>query len=214
MPHRCPWCLEPLGPTERRAKVCPHCDHPLRGPDGEPTELDLRYEGIEARQRARALEVLRWGVPTVAVLAVSASLIHVGGIVLAPLTALVHMVVLRVVVVRETRSYLGTTRKIFTRWTTRFAFLWLGLPGYAAMAAPLVGIVVGVATFVMLTGIVHVYTSWSLACEHSRQPLAVWEKVLVSGLALVTFMVLVIALIGAVVVGWSVTTLVEWMSSG
>ena len=46
---------------------------------------------------------------------------------------------------------------------SRFAFIWLGLPGYAAMAVPVAGIIAGVATFVVLTEIVHVYTGWSLA---------------------------------------------------
>ena len=211
MPHRCPWCLESLSLGQRKASSCPHCERPLDGPDGEPRELDLRYEAIEARQRARVQEVLQWGVPAVAVLAVTASLIHIGGVLLAPLVAVVHLVVLRIYVLREARQYLGPTRRLFTRWIARFAFLWLGLPGYAAMAIPLAGIVGGVATFVVLTEVVHVYTAWSLARERSRQPLLAWETVLMATLATITIVVIVGIVIGGVVVGWSVVTLIDWL---
>jgi hypothetical protein len=211
MPHRCPWCLEPLSLGQRKASSCPHCERPLDGPDGEPRELDLRYEAIEARQRARVQEVLQWGVPAVAVLAVTASLIHIGGVLLAPLVAVVHLVVLRIYVLREARQYLGPSRRLFTRWTARFAFLWLGLPGYAAMAIPLAGIVGGVATFVVLTEVIHVYTAWSLARERSRQPLLAWETVLMTMLATITIVVIVGIVIGGVVVGWSVVTLIDWL---
>ena len=211
MSHRCPWCLEKLSFGERKVATCPHCDRPLDGPDGEPRELDLRYEAIEARQRARVQEVLQWGVPAVAVLAVTVSLIHVGGVLLAPLVALVHIVVLRVYVVGEARRYLGPTRRLFTRWAARFAFLWLGLPGYATMAAPLAGIVGGVATFVVLTEVVHVYTAWSLARERSRQPMLAWETVVMATLATVTVVVILAVIIGGAAVGWSVVTLVDWL---
>jgi hypothetical protein len=190
---------------------CPHCDRPLTGLEGEPRELDLRYEQIEARQRARVQEVLQWGVPIIAVLAVAASLMHVGGVLLAPLAALVHLVVLRVYVVREARSYLGPTRRLFTRWAARFAFLWLGLPGYASMAVPLAGILSGAATFVVLTEVVHVYTAWSLARQHSGQPMLSWEKVLLAAAATLTIVVIVGLLIGGVAVGWSMVTLIDWL---
>ena len=213
MPSRCPWCLEPLSFGERRGLSCPHCERPLAGPEGEPRELDLRYELIEARQRARVREVLQWGIPTIAVLAVSASLIHFGGVLLSPFVALVHLVVLRVYVVRDARHYLGPTRRLFTRWAARFAFLWLGLPGYAAMAVPLAGIVAGVATFGVLTGVVHVYTAWSLARERSRQPLLASEKVLMATLAIITLVVVTGIIIGGVVIGWSAATLIDWLGN-
>jgi hypothetical protein len=211
MPSRCPWCLEPLTLGERKASSCPHCDRPLVGPEGEPRELDLRYELIEARQRARVQEVLQWGVPAIAVIAVAASLIHIGGVLLAPIVALVHLVVLRVYVVREARRYLGPTRRLFTRWVARFAFLWLGLPGYASMAVPLAGIVGGVATFVVLTEVVHVYTAWGLARERSHQPLLAWEKVMMATLAAISIVVIAGIIVGGVVIGWSAATFIDWL---
>jgi hypothetical protein len=150
-------------------------------------------------------------VPTVAALAVAASLMHVGGVLLAPLVALVHLVVLRVWVVRESRRYLGRTRRLFTRWAARFSFLWLGLPGYAAMAVPLVGIVRGVATFVVLTEVVHVYTAWSLARDRSGRPMLAWETVLMATLATITVVVVVGIIIGGLVVGWSAMTIIDWL---
>lgn len=213
MLHRCPWCLEPLSRGERRLSECPHCEHPLAGPGGEPGELELRYDRVEARQQARAREVLTWGTPVVAVLAVAASLLHVGGLVLAPLLAATHLVVLRLYVVREGRSYLGPTRRLFTRWSARFAFLWLGLPGYASMAVPFVGIVSGIATFLVLTEVVHVYAAWSLERERSKQPLLGWEKVLMASVAAVTVLVVAGLLLGALVLGWSAVALVDWLRS-
>jgi len=193
--------------------ACPHCERPLDGPDGEPRELDLRYEAIEARQRARVQEVLQWGAPAIAVIAIAASLIHIGGVLLAPLVALVHLVVLRVYVVREARRYLGPTRRLFTRWMARFAFLWLGLPGYAAMVVPLAGIVSGAVTFLVLTEVVHVYTAWSLDREKSRQPMLAWETVLMATLATITIVVMIVVVIGALVVGWSAVTIIDWLQT-
>ena len=211
MPSRCPWCLEPLSLSERRSASCPHCERPLEGPAGEPCELDLRYERIEARQRARFQEVLQWGIPAIAVLAIAVSLLHVGGVLVAPVVTLVHLVFLRVYVVREARRYLGPSRRLSTRWAARFAFLWLGLPGYAAMAVPVAGIVSGVVTFVVLTEIVHVYTAWSLAREHSKQSLMAWETVAMATVATITLVVIIGIVIGGVVLGWSVIALVDWL---
>jgi hypothetical protein len=142
------------------------------------------------------------------------SLIHIGGVLLAPLVALIHLVTLRLFLVREARRYLGPTRRLFTRWAARFAFLWLGLPGYAAMATPLVGIIVGVATFVVLTGIVHVYTAWSLARESARLPMLAAEKAAMVALAALTLLVTAAVVIGGAVLGWSVMTLIDRLSAG
>ncbi len=211
MASRCPWCLEPLSFGQRQQPSCPHCERPLTGPEGEPSELDLRYQQIEVRQWARVREVLKWGVPAVAVIAVAASLLHIGGVLLAPIVAVVHLVVLRVYLVREARSYLGPTRRFFTRWTARFGFLWLGLPGYASMAVPLAGIIGGVGTFVVLTEAVHVYTEWSLAREWSQQPLLAWEKILMATLATITIAAIAVIILGGVVVGWSAATVIGWL---
>ena len=211
MAARCPWCLEPLSLSERREATCPHCERSLAGPEGEPRELDLRYERIEADQRARVVEVLKWGVPSIAVLAVAVSLLHIGGVLLSPLVTLVHLVVLRVYVLRDARRHLGPARRLFTRWAARFAFLWLGLPGYAAMAVPIAGVVSGVVTFVVLTEIVHVYTAWSLSREHSKQAPMAWETVVMATLATVTLVVILGIVIGGVALGWSVITLVDWL---
>jgi hypothetical protein len=166
---------------------------------------------VEARQRARVLEVLKWGVPSIAVLAVGVSLLHIGGVLLAPLVTLVHLVVLRVYVLREARRYLGPTRRLFTRWAARFAFLWLGLPGYAAMAVPIAGVVGGVVTFVVLTEIVHVYTAWSLSREHSNQAPMAWETVAMAAIATITLVAILGIVIGVVVLGWSAIALVDWL---
>ncbi len=211
MSHRCPWCLEPLGLAQRREAVCPYCERPLSGPGGEPSELDLRYDRIEARQRARLREVLQWGVPAVTIGALSLSLLHLAGAMLAPLVAFVHILVLRAYLVREALRYLGPTRRLLTRWVSRFALIWLGLPGYAAMAVPVAGVIAGIATFVVLTEIVHVYTGWSLARERARQPVLAWETALLVTLAAITAMVVIAVVIGVAILGWSAVALVDWL---
>jgi hypothetical protein len=143
--------------------------------------------------------------------ALAVSFLHIGGVLLAPVMAFSHLVLLRVYVVREARSYLGPTRRLFTRWAARFAFLWLGLPGYAAMAVPLAGIISGVATFVVLTEVVHVYTAWSLGREHAGQPMLAWETVLMATVATLTVAVVAAIVVGGAVLGWSVVTLVDWL---
>jgi hypothetical protein len=198
----------------RRVEVCPHCDRALVGSNGEPSALDLRYEELEATQRIRAQQILLWGTPVVVVLAVAMPLIHVGTVVLAPVVAILHLVVLRLYLVRAARRYLGPTRRLFTRWLARFAFLWLGLPGYASMVVPLAGVLGGASTFVALTEVVHVYTAWSLARERGRKPLLGWETVLMAMLATVTVVVVLAAAVGAAVVGWSASAIVDWLQSG
>ena len=160
------------------------------------------------------MEVLKWGVPSIAVLAVAASFIHIGGVLLAPLVAVTHLLVLRLFVVREAGRYLGPSRKLFVRWSARFGFLWIGLPGYACMAIPFAGIVVASATFALLTGAVHYYSEWSLSRERSRQPLLVWEKVLMIGTAVLTLAVILAVVLGALLIGWSAVSLFEWLRTG
>jgi hypothetical protein len=213
MPDRCPWCLEPLRFRQRRAELCVHCGRPLTGSDGEPRELELRYTLLEARQRERVEEVLKWGVPIIAIVALGVSILHVAGLLVAPFVALIHLLVLRIFVIRDARRSLSSTRRLFTRWVARFAFLWLGLPGYASMAVPVAGIVGAVATFVVLTEIVHVYTAWSLARERDGLPLMAWESVLVGTLAIVTVLMIVAVVAAGLLVGWSAMAIIDWLVS-
>lgn len=173
----------------------------------------MRYSRTERAQCERFRMFVMIGVPMVAVVAVAMPFLHLGAVALAPLLAVVHLVVARWYLTGHAFRLLGRTRRQFNRWLARFSFLWLGVPGYAAMVTPVVGIMIGVATFTGLTSIIHAYTRWSLAREYRRLPLLTWEKVLLAVLALATLLVLVVLLVVAAGLGWSVTALSHWISS-
>jgi amino acid transporter len=153
------------------------------------------------------------GVPVVAVVALTMPFLHFGAVALAPLLAVIHLVAARWYLVGESLRLLGRTRRQFNRWLARFSFLWVGVPGYAAMVTPLLGILVGAATFAGLTSIVHLYARWSLEQEHRRLPLLTWEKTLMTVLAVATLLLVAILVALAAAMGWSVAALSQWISS-
>ena len=97
------------------------------------------------------------------------------------------------------------------REQVRFAFLGIGLPGYGAMTGPLLGLVLGPGTFVVLTTIAHVSSIVALQRERSGQPLSRWEKAVPVGLAAATVLVLAAAVGLALVFGWTVAAIAERM---
>ena len=140
-------------------------------------------------------------------------MIHFGALAVVPLLVGVHLVVARLVLVRDAQRLLGPVRRLLNRWLARFAFLWIGLPGYGSMTVPVLGIVVGVGTFVVLTSLVHVSTVWSLQRERKGRELAAWEKVVPIVLAVLTVGFLVVALVLTLLFGWSVMAIVERMQA-
>jgi hypothetical protein len=181
--------------------------------EGEPKALVLRLQRAEREQAGTYRRLLAWGAPSVAGVAIVMPLLHVGAVVAIPLVVLVHLVVVRLVLVREAQRLFGPVRRLLNRWTIRFAFLWLGLPGYGAMTVPVLGIALGTGTFVVLTTIAHVSTLVELQRERSGQPLSRWEKVVPIALAVVT-VVMVMILIGlAFLFGWTVAEIAERMQA-
>lgn len=183
------------------------------GGEGEPKALDLRFQRVEHEQGATYLRMLAWGVPITAALAVLVPLFHFGGIILVPLMVAVHLLLVRLVLVRQAQRLLGPVRRLLNRWTNRLAFLWIGLPGYGAMMVPVVGIAVGAGTFVVLTTIAHVSTVVSLQRERSGHALNGWEKAVPVILAVVTVALLLVLIGMAVVFGWTVTAIAERMQA-
>ena len=183
------------------------------GGDGELMARDLRYEKVEREQGVVYRRLLTWGAPTVAVLALGLPLLHVGAVAVIPLVLVVHLVVVRVVLVRDAQRLLGPMRRLLNRWTIRFAFLWVGLPGYGAMAVPLLGVAVGTGTFVVLTTIAHVSSLVGLQRECSGRPLSRWEKAVPAILAAATVISLLLLIGLAVLFGWSVAAIAERMQS-
>ncbi len=212
MARSCPWCCEPLG--RARQNECPHCGRVLVDDTGrELRDIDVRYTNTEEAQCERYRQFILIGVPVVAVAALAMPFLHFGAIAAAPLLAVIHLVAARWYLVGDSFRLLGRTRRQFNRWLARFSFLWLGVPGYAAMVTPILGILVGVATFAGLSSVVHLYARWSLEQEYRRLPLLTWEKTLITVLAVATLLVLAALLALAGVMGWSVAALSEWISS-
>jgi hypothetical protein len=203
----CPWCLEPL-PLRNQPPECPHCGSPL-GKEAEPRALELRYVRVEAAQSAAYRRLLIWGAPVVAVIALVMPFVHVGALAVVPLLTAVHLVVARVVVVREAQRLLRPVRRLLNRWLSRFSFLWIGLPGYGAMTVPFVGVLLGVGTFALLTSVVHLSTAVSLERERAGRELARWEKLLPVFLAILSIGLILLVIAAAALFGWSVMAIVE-----
>jgi hypothetical protein len=153
--------------------------------------------------------MLGWGVPITAAVAIGMPLLHVGALVVVPLLVGINLVATRIVLVRDARSLLRPVRRLLTRWLARFSYLWIGLPGFGSMTVPIVGILTGVVTFIVLTSIVHVSTAWSLERERAAMPLASWEKLVPGLLAVLTVGLFVVLVVLGLFLGWSVVTLMD-----
>jgi len=214
MRRTCPWCCEPIGVGQRGAARCPACDRPLQDQQGrELRAIDLRYEEVEARLWERFQRMLLVGTPLVALLLFFLPALHVGAVAAAPLLTVIHLVVTRLFLLREPRRLLGTVRRRFVRWLCRLAFFWIGVPGYALAAAPLIGLIPGTVTYVGLTTATWAYAKWSLSEERERAPLARWEKGLL--VVLVTLSLVAAAVLALVVagIGLSVAMLTDWIAA-
>jgi len=209
MARICPWCLEPL-PVRHSSAECPFCERPL-GDEGEPQALALRCERVEAVQADSFRRMLIWGVPIAAGIAIVMPVVHVGALAVVPLLLAVHLVILRVVLVRDAQRLLGPVRRLLNRWLARFAFLWIGLPGYGAMTVPVAGVVIGAGTFALLTTVVYVSTVVSLQRERLGRELAMWEKLVPTVLAVLSVALLVLVICIAILFGWSVMAVVDRM---
>jgi len=137
--------------------------------------------------------------------------VHIGALAAVPLLVATHLVIVRVVLVRDAQRMLRPVRRLLNRWLARFSFLWIGIPGYGAMTVPVVGVVVGAATFALLTTIVQMSTAVSLERERAGKELARWEKVVPIVLAVVTIGLILVAIGIALLIGWSVTSVLKWV---
>ena len=104
MKRPCPWCLEEL-PVREKPAECPHCRRPL-DEAGELEARQVRFERVEAAQTATFRKMLTLGVPIAAAIAVVMPLTHIGALAVVPLLVAVHLVVARVVLVRDAQRLL------------------------------------------------------------------------------------------------------------
>ncbi len=208
----CPWCKEELKVSG--SSTCPHCDSELRNDGGqELRSIDLRYQEVEADQQRRLRSVLIYGSVVVGAITLVLPLLHIGAALVTPLIVVAHMLALRIYLLRRSHQLLGRTRQFFIRWISRFAFLWIGIPGYGLGAIPLVGILIAVMTFAGLTLALHNYSLWSLHQEYRRDPLAKWEKLVLLILAIVTALAIFALIIATLLVGFSAAWLMEWVQT-
>ena len=215
MPARCPWCCEPLSRRERGESECPHCGRPLRTDGGEELRpVDLRYEGVETAQSRRYSTLVLYGSAVAAALVLLLPLLHAAAPLAVPLLVVAHMLVLRLYLIRRAVALLGSKRRFFVRWITRFSLLWIGMLGYGLSLAPVIGVVPGVATWAGLTTLVHRYSLWSLERERHRLPLMVWEKALLASFVFLTVAGILLLATVALLLGWSVAALMELFQGG
>lgn len=209
MGRPCPWCLEPLH-GRADALECPHCGRPL-GEAGELQARDLRFQAVEAAGGDALKRLLTVGLPAVAVVALGAPFLHAGSLALVALITAVHLVATRLMLARNAMRLLRPVRRFLNRWLARFAFLWLGIPGYGSMTIPIVGVVTSCATFVVLSFVIHVSVQATLERERLEKPLATWEKALPLTLAAITLLVLVVVIVAGGLLGWSVLAAIEYI---
>ncbi|MFV2071885.1 MAG: hypothetical protein ACC742_04435 [Thermoanaerobaculales bacterium] len=211
MTASCPWCLEPL-PARLAEPFCPHCGRSL-GEDAELKALDLRFQTVEAVQCSNFKALLMWGVPVTAVIAVAMPFVHLGAVAVVPLLVALHLAVARITLARRAQRLLRPVRRLLGRWLSRFAFLWIGIPGYGSMTVPVVGVLTGVATFVALTSIVQLSTQWSVVRERAGRPLVWWETAIPVVLGVLSLGLLAALAAIAVALGWSLAALMEWVAA-
>jgi hypothetical protein len=174
--------------------------------------VDVRYDRVEAAQCETYRLMLLGGGAVVAATSLFMPLLHVTVVVAVPLLTVAHLIVVRLVLIRDGCLLLGPTRRRFVRWLSRLSFLWIGIPGYGLTTIPVLGVVAGVVTFAGLTTAMHHYVLWSLGREHRRLPLMVWEKLLVLALIVLTVVALVVLVVALILIGWSVSALVGWLT--
>jgi len=215
MIQNCPWCQEPLSWRERKLASCPHCERSLCGDTGhELRPIDVRYEEVKAAQQKRYQQLLAVGSVVVGAVSLLMPLLHLGVAVVVPLLLVAHLIAVRWVLIRDATRLLGTRRRLFSRWICRLSFVWVGMPGYGLAAIPVAGVVAGVATFAGLTALAHYYTSWSLDRERQRCPLALWEKLVLLGLVLLTVALVIVFGCVTLLLGFSIAKLLELFSAG
>jgi hypothetical protein len=182
------------------------CDRPLADESGNQLrEVDLVYDAVVARERARRMTFLARGTPLAALVSLGAPLLHGAlAFVSIPLFMIAHGVALRLYLVREPRRLLGTRRRFFARHIARGTFLVLTAIGYALTAVPAAGAIAGAITFAGVTWLTQEHLMWSLAQERRRQPPLLWEKLVLAGIVLTVLGILAAAVAFGYVTWWLV----------
>ena len=153
------------------------------------------------------------GAAATAAVALALPVAHLAAVLLVPLMVASHLLAVRLLLVGDAVRLLGRRRRLFNRWLTRLAFLWVGGLGYGLGTAPLIGVVPAVGVFLALTAAAHHYTLWGLRAERDRRSLTGWEKLSFGCVGLLTLAVLLLAVLLLAAVGWSLSHVVSWLDA-
>jgi hypothetical protein len=194
----CPWCRERIRPLAADAP-CPECGRALQQDGIALRPVDVAAQEVLAQQDEQLRPFLVAGALAAFTLAIGMQLVHAAAV-LAPAVAVVHLLAVRLALIRGSYMLLGPTRRRFNRWILRLSTLWVGVPGFALGATPVIGLAAPPAVFAGLTLLAHHYTRSSVERERQRLPLLVWEKIVLGVLAAstVALLVLMLALAGTV----------------
>ena len=174
--------------------------------------MDVASSGVLAEQDARVRSFLITGTVVALVVAIAMQVVHALAV-LAPALAVIHLLALRLTLIRRSYLLLGSTRRRFNRWILRLATLWIGIPGFALGATPGLGILIPPATFAGLTVLAHVYTRSSVEMEKGRQPLRAWEKIVLGVLTVSTVVAVVLLVVLAGTAWVAIDFLRAWLAT-
>ena len=191
----CPWCRERVRPESPDAP-CPACGHALQQEGVAVRPVDVAADGVVAAQDELYGRMLAAGVAAAFAVALGMQLLHVAAA-LAPLFVAVHLVLVRLLLIRRSYLLLGPARRVFNRWILRLSFLWVGVPGWALGATPAIGVLAPPAVFAGLTALAHYYTRSSVDRERQRLPLLIWEKIVLGTLVAATLAAIVLLVVFA-----------------
>ena len=210
-PTVCPWCRERVRPAAPGG-ACPACGRALQQDGVALRPVDVASDGVLAEQDARVRPFLLRGTLVALAGALAMQVVHALAV-LAPALAVIHLLTVRLTLIRRSYLLLGPTRRRFNRWILRLATLWVGIPGFALGATPGLGIVVPPVVFAGLTLLAHAYTRSSVEMEKGRQPLRAWEKIVLGVLTVSTVVALVLLVVLAGTAWVAIDSLRAWLAA-
>lgn len=203
--RRCIWCAEDPGKTE---EVCEACGRSQKGEDGRPLRrVDILYDAAVDLQRRRYREVMTVGVGAFALISIAAPVFVIAAPLVAAVLLILHMVLLRLYLFRDSFRLLSGRRRFFVRWITRLGLIVAGTFGYSTTVTPVAGAVTGAGTFAILSAATNAYVFRSLRRERLGLPLEAWEKVTLVVLAVLFLVVVALAIAIGAAVGWGIAEL-------
>jgi uncharacterized iron-regulated membrane protein len=177
--------------------ACPFCERSITDAEGRRVRpLDIEFEARSAeldRQVARRIGTGCLWVAGISCLSFFPPAVLITG----PALVLFQLIYARLAVVAPYRRHFGTTRRMVTRWISRF-----GMASGAGFHLPIalgipVNLVLAPLLFAVLCGLLWGYHRWHLQREHEHLPVMIFEKVLL-WVAAVVFILAVATVVGLI----------------